>query len=65
MLVVNFFCPGVKGIPLLGNAAKMYKEFKSGNAGEDLWLTKLHAELGPIYRLRMFGKYVLLDLVDS
>ena len=47
----------VRGLPIIGNVLKLVKEVKEGT-GLDRWIHKLHTQHGPIFRLRMLGKYV-------
>ena len=48
---------GLKGLPFLGNVPRLIREVRSNKAAEENWLHKLHSELGPIYRLKVIGKY--------
>ena len=50
---------GLEGLPVFGNAPRMMREIKSQQGGEDNWLNKLHSQFGPIYKLKMFGKFSL------
>ena len=58
MLSFPSFNSGSSGLPFIGNAFQFYNSYiKNKKCGEEDLFHQLQMKYGPIYRLRMYGKY--------